>query len=169
MRNRPLSLAPTLALAIGLFFSPVLCKAQAVCPWMNQATASGLVGAPLGAPILSGASPSIACTYRAQDKGDVTTLEISVIQMNDPATQYAPYRAKCRPPGVALTAIGNEAILCRADESSQTHAERVVGRVRDRAFIVTLSTNARSKPPFNRATIEDQAKAVAEQVAGFLF
>jgi hypothetical protein len=169
MRNRPLSLAPGLALAIGLLLSPVLCTAQAVCPWMNQATASGLVGAPLGAPVLSGSAPSIACTYRAQEKGEATTLEISVVQMSDPATQYAPHRARCRPPGVALTAIGNEAILCRADKSPQTYAERVVGRVRDRAFIVTVSINARSKPPFNRATMEDQAKAVAEQVAGFLF
>jgi hypothetical protein len=159
-----------LALAVGLLCSPVLCKAQAaVCPWMNQATASGLTGVALNAPVLTGASPSIACTYRAQEKGEVTTLEISVIQMSDPATQYATYRAKCRPPGVPLTAIGNEALLCRADRSPQSHAERVVGRVRNRAFIITLSTNVRFKPPFGRDTMEDRTKAVAEQVAGFLF
>jgi hypothetical protein len=45
----------------------------------------------------------------------------------------------------------------------------VVGRVRDRAYIITVSTSARFKPPFNRDTMESQARAVAEQVAGILF
>jgi hypothetical protein len=167
--NRPIPRLSILTFPVLLLWFSALCKAQSVCPWLNEATASGLVGKPMSAPVISGSASNVTCTFDGQKGGNVAKLSISVIQMNDPATEYARFQQKCRLPGAALPAIGNEAILCRADVSPQTHAERVVGRVRDRAFIVTVSNNARFKPPFSRGTIEGQAKAVAEQVAGILF
>lgn len=167
MRN--LRISRTLpALAAVLLSCPVACTAQAICPWINQATASGLVGKPMNAPVLSGSSPSIGCIFHAQKKSDLTALTISVVQMSDTTKDYAPFKAKCRMPGAPLAGVGNEAILCGADVAG-THAERVVGRVRDRAFVVTVRSSQRFKPPFSRAAIEDQAKAAAGQVAGILF
>jgi hypothetical protein len=167
--NRPISPSPLLALAILLLSPADLCKAQPVCPWLNQATASGLMGRPMSAPVIRGSAPNLTCTSQGLKNGEIATLSISVIQMTDPVTEYARLASKCGLADAALAGIGNEAILCRADPSPQTHAERVIGRVRDRALIVTASTNARFKPPFSRGTIEEQAKAVAEQVAGTLF
>jgi hypothetical protein len=62
---------------------------------------------------------------------------------------------------VPLKAIGNEALACSDD-----HAELVVGRVRDRAFLVRLGTNDHSTQP---SALREKARRVAEQVAGILF
>jgi hypothetical protein len=49
---------------------------------------------------------------------------------------------------------------------SDDNAERVVGRVRDRAFVVRISTNDRSA---QSGALREKARKVAEQVAGILF
>jgi hypothetical protein len=54
---------------------------------------------------------------------------------------------------VPLKAIGSEALACRGEAG-----EQVVGRVRDRAFLVRITTNDREK-----------VRKVAEMVAGSMF
>jgi len=54
---------------------------------------------------------------------------------------------------VPLKAIGTEALACRGETG-----EQVVGRVRDRAFLVRITTNDREK-----------VRKVAEMVAGSMF
>jgi len=54
---------------------------------------------------------------------------------------------------VPLKAIGSEALACRGEAG-----EQVVGRVRDRAFLVRITANDREK-----------VRKVAEMVAGSMF
>jgi hypothetical protein len=158
-----------LALTSLIISIPLACKAESICPWLNQATASGLVGKEMNQPEVSGVPPNTTCAFHSQKGGEITDLAIQVIQMNDFQKEYGAYKGKCGVDKSALRAIGNEADMCPVDTLPGTRGERVIGRVRDRAYIITVSTSGRFKPSFNRDTMESQARAVAEQVAGILF
>jgi hypothetical protein len=67
---------------------------------------------------------------------------------------------------VPLKAIGNEVFACTAELDERHLAEQVIGRVRNRVFLVRISTNERSLQP---GVLRDKARKVAEQVAGILF
>lgn len=157
-------------LSILLFIlAAMACRGQTICPWMNQATASGLIATPMDAPQMQGTFPNITCVYTSTPAAEITTLTIQVAQMAKVSSEFSGYMAKCSGGKVLLKAIGNEAEMCPVDGLPRTRAEIVVGRVRDRAFVVTLSRTGRLKAPIQRDTMESQTHAVAEQIAGFLF
>jgi hypothetical protein len=85
--------------------------------------------------------------------------------MKDPSREFASYTAKCGRNATPLRAIGNEALLCSLRSKNQ-FSEQVVSRVRERAFLVRVSSNS-SGP--ERAELLDKSQKIAEQVAGFLF
>jgi hypothetical protein len=76
--------------------------------------------------------------------------------MPSPATDFPSYLARCHSPSEPLKAIGNKAVAC-SDEG----AEQVIGRVRNRAFIIRIKTPGRD--------LREKSRKVAEQVAGILF
>lgn len=91
------------------------------CPWLNQATAAGVLG---------GAVRQVGCTFI---RG---ALELRI----EAAKDFEAYAATCRSVAVPLKGIGSEAIACRGEAG-----EQVVGRVRDRAFVARITTNDREK------------------------
>jgi hypothetical protein len=104
------------------------------CPWLNQATAAGVLGGPVR---------QIGCTFT---RG---SLELRI----EAARDFESYAATCRSEAVPLKAIGTAAIACRSEAG-----EQVVGKVRDRAFLVRITTDDREK-----------VRKVAEMVAGSMF
>lgn len=74
--------------------------------------------------------------------------------------------AQCASPAEQLSAIGNEARACAYQGKPGWIAEQVVGRVRDQAFLVRISTKDQSAAP---KVLREKARKVAEQVAGILF
>ena len=110
---------------VALFFS---------CPWLNQATAAGVLGGPV---------TQAGCSFT---RG---SLELRIEAGRD----FEWYAAGCRAEVVHLKAIGTEALACRGEAG-----EQVVARVRDRAFLVRITTNDREK-----------VRKVAEMVAGSMF
>jgi hypothetical protein len=95
-----------------------------------------------------------------------TVLRIEVETMTEPPASFASYAAQCGPHAAQLKAIGNEAVACGTDGKKRQVSEQVVSRVRDRVFLVRITTNSDLS---DRATLRERAKRVAEQVAGFLF
>lgn len=95
------------------------------------------------------------CEFARQGNFASATLRIEVSMMHAPATEFGGFLAKCGPDAKPLKATGNEAVSC----SMPHNAARIVGRVRDQAFIITLSP----------AEKEDSIKKAAEIVAGNLF
>jgi hypothetical protein len=85
--------------------------------------------------------------------------------MKDPTREFASYSAKCGRNATPLRAIGNEALLCSLHTKNQ-FSEQVVSRVRERAFLVRVSSNAADP---QRTELLDESQKIAEQVAGFLF
>jgi hypothetical protein len=89
--------------------------------------------------------------------------------MTDIPKQFPTYLAQCPPKSAPLRAIGNEAVMCSLQGKGDQYAEIVVGRVRDQAFVVSVSSSVQNDPSMTRETRRERANLVAEQVAGILF
>jgi hypothetical protein len=145
-----------------LLFLPSIAAAAENCPWLNAATAGGVLDGPVAMTVTRAKTgDDAACAFIRRDGSRVFELRIEVETMLSPAKDFASYAARCHAAAVPLKAVGNEAMACSDD-----NAERVVGRVRDRAFVVRISTNDRSA---QSGALREKARKVAEQVAGILF
>jgi hypothetical protein len=128
---------------------------------MNAATAHGLLGGDVSAKFLPDTNSKDAgnCEFaRTSDARIKLRIEVTVLQW--PAAQFGAFVAKCGSSGNPLKAIGNEAVGCTSGRE-----QRVIARVRDRVFVITLL-------PSETATADAARQAVrkaAEMVAGNLF
>lgn len=160
MRNAGLLLLVALAL-------PVISSAEEACPWMNAATAGGLLD---GAVTLKVTHPGkdkddVNCEFTRQGGSLTYSLRIEVQTMSAPREYFPKYAAQCRARGTPLNAIGNEAFACGRARRGQI-SEEVVSRVRDRAFRILIATN---DPAAAQGAFREKAASAAEQVAGNLF
>jgi hypothetical protein len=155
-------------LILALAFStPALCQTTDNCPWLNAATAAGaLKGSVTFTVTRSGPDNADAtCEFTHQEGAALTSLRIQVDTMKNPAREFASYSAKCGQNATPLRAIGNEALVCNLRAKNQS-SEQVVSRVRERAFIVRMSSNL---APTGESDLRERTQKIAEQVAGFLF
>lgn len=183
-------------LLIAFFSFPLLCRAEENCLWMNAATAGGILGGAATvsvshahppqpnihpANVKSGAGPMSAnpsgASYGANTVDDsdcafhrqppiAGELRIKVRTMSEPAKAFQAYTARCGARGTPLKAIGNEAMVCDLNKKSSRLSEQVVGRVRDRLFVIDLSTE---DPTITQSVLREKALITAEIVAGNLF
>jgi hypothetical protein len=153
-----------LALALSM---PAVCQTSENCPWLNAATAAGaLKGSVTFTVTRSGADNADAtCEFTHQEGAALTSLRIEVDTMKNPSREFASYSAKCSQNGTPLRAIGNEALICSLHGKNQ-FSEQVVSRVRERAFLVRISSNL---APSAGSDLREKTQKIAEQVAGFLF
>ncbi|MGA7926051.1 MAG: hypothetical protein WCA20_08650 [Candidatus Sulfotelmatobacter sp.] len=159
-----------LLLLLGLaMFMPAVCHAQAMCPWINVATVRGIVGGAVTATVKISEHGFGICNFSGQQRAAVHELRISVNFMTDVPKQFPIYLAQCPPKSTPLPAIGNEAVMCSIQGKGEEYAEIVVGRVRDRAFVVSVSSSIQNDPSMTQETRRERASLVAEQVAGILF
>ncbi len=134
-----------------VFLIAVTCRGEDVCPWLNNATAAGVLGGQV--------------TLRKIADVCIFTSTFSQLGI-DVHTASLPYKLVCGPNSTPLKAIGNEAIACSPEEKNGKISEQVAGRVRDRAFVVRITSTDRSIP---RSAFREKVRSVAEQVAGALF
>lgn len=106
------------------------------------------------------------CSFVRQSGSTGGELHIDVRTMNEPAKEFASFTARCGTNGTPLKAVGNEAIACSLNDKSGRLFQQVVGRVRDRAFVIRLSIK---DPLITPDAVREKARKVAEQVAGNLF
>jgi hypothetical protein len=183
-------------LLMVFFSFPVLCRAEESCLWLNAATAGGVLGGAVTATVSPAnahtpkvqtanakssagplsADPEVAgYAGNGMDDSDCTflrqppiagALRIQVRTLSTPAKEFASYKARCSPHAVPLQAIGNEAFACDLKEKSGRLSEQVVGRVRERAFVIRLRIDDAS---ISQSLLREKAQKVAEIVAGNLF
>lgn len=135
-----------LVLLLGAFAG----RAEEACPWINAATAAGV----LGGTVTSNNDGS-TCLFTHSSSQLVVKVQ----------TASLPYKLNCEPNPTSLKAIGNEAVACSNEGSNNVQKiEQVAGRVRDRVFLVKLLSN-----DIPRASLREKARSVAELVAGNLF
>lgn len=121
---------------------------------MNAATAGGFLGGEASGKFSANASSKDAGICEFARTSGSGTLRIEVEIMKSPA-EFPSYLRKCGSDAKPLKAIGNEAAVCTAERG-----QRVIGRVRDQAFVINLIAP--------NATV-DTAKRAAEIVSGNLF
>ncbi len=158
---------PWIAL-LGILFASHLSMAENVCPWMNKATASGALGGSATLELNPTADGGQLCTFQYQKDSVTHSLQIFVRPLKDQNQEMHSYQSRCTSPPVDLKGIGNEAVQCGAD-TTKDRGEQVIGRVRDQAFIVTISSSLVGDPSMTREQLQGKARDIAEQVAGSLF
>jgi hypothetical protein len=156
-----------------MFFELLLlsasCKAQAHCAWLNDATAAGFLNGPVTLDLETAPDDQSICVFtNLKTAKDYSTLRIMVQPLKDVDNAVASHKALCTSTPVALKAIGNEAVSCSADVG-YSRGEQVIGRVRDRLFIVTVSSTVAQDPSATRQLLQEKTRTLAEQIAGALF
>lgn len=148
-----------LVLAICL---PAVNAAEPTCPWLNAATAGGVLEGPVHAAVTKNGEDA-TCEFARQSSPE--KLRIEVVTMGASRSELAAYKAQCVAPVAALKSIGTDAVSCGIETKNGEAAEQVAGRVRKQAFLVRVSAGA----AFSRDMLREKAIKVAEQVAGNLF
>jgi hypothetical protein len=152
-----------------LFFCmPAFCDTTEVCPWLNAATAGGFLGGRVTSNVTHPGPNKYdaTCEFVRHEGPLIASLRIEVETMKDPPHDFVSYNSRCGTDATPLRAIGNEALVCSLQGKKKQISEQVVSRVRERAFVVRVSSNANPPVP---STLREQARRAAEQVAGMLF
>jgi hypothetical protein len=159
---------------LAIFFTaPSTSLAQAVCPWMNAATAGGFLGGDVATAVTGVNDNDDATCEFTRSAGSGSMLRIAVHTMANAKQEFPGYLTVCTSSGVALKGIGNEAVRCLPSSGASKGSELIVGRVRDRVFVITIKAEWIGRPPTSltktRNPISDDSENVAEMVAGSLF
>lgn len=141
---------------------PVLSFAQETCPWLDTATAAGILGGAVSTAVMDSKANSdeTTCTFIREEDAARQQILIRVRRITGGKTL-----SRCRSE-VPLRGIGNEAFACESKRRGKALAEQIVGRVRDRAFLVQASARGSSIKP---EVLRGQAQRAAGQVSGNLF
>jgi hypothetical protein len=143
--------------------------AEARCPWLNAATAGWLLGGEVQVsvtpPTLQGA---VACDFTSGQAPTSSTLHIAVHTMDVPSRDFASLVAECAGTRLPLRAIGTGAVQCVATPGTSAGEEKIIVRVRERAFVLVVH-RGRDTSPAPKDSLHDETRNIAEQVAGSLF
>jgi hypothetical protein len=141
------------------------------CPWLNEATASGILGgSSVGVFKPEAKGQAAVCEFTFKGSDAQRTLRIIVeTSVATPHARLTAVEHTCAVSSSPLDAIGNEAIVCLARPRGRERSEFVAGRVRDQVFSITLTTDRRDDPSFTAETMRMHIAVAAEQVSGNLF
>jgi hypothetical protein len=148
---------------------PTMSCAQTKCPWLTEPTARGVLGGPVKATVTLTEKHDGVCEFSRQEGPVVLELRISVEIMTDIPKQFPGYLAQCPANSQPVKAIGNEAVSCSLQDRSDKYVEKIVSRVREQAFVVTLNCGGPNDAGMTAQVRSEKAHLVAEQVAGILF
>ncbi len=153
---------------VTVFCLPAIGAGGESCPWMNAATAGGALGAAVKTSVRhpNANKDDASCDFIGKRGGLVYGLQIEVVTMAEAGRKFASYAARCGSEATPLTAIGNEALSCSHDDENGHRTAQVVGRVRNRAFVIRMGTTDSS---MTLQSLRETVRAAAEQVAGNLF
>jgi hypothetical protein len=140
------------------------------CAWINEATASGLLGGDaVGEVSAPDPAQPIVCTFTQMSAGVKRILRVTVEIAPNPQARLQALEQSCGAERVPLKAIGNEAQDCGEDDRKAGMGESVVGRVRDQVFTISITSSLKKDPLFARDALKSKIYTAAEQVAGNLF
>lgn len=160
---------PWLAFAVCMALSPAACHAANSCPWVNDATAFGALSADASPAAEQSQVTASTCIFTYREQSESLELRITVEQKEDAAQAFSMKKAQCGSDMKSLPSLGNEAILCAANEADHICAEQIIGRVRDQIFTVILTANVEGGQATPREAFKQSVRTIAEQVSGNLF
>lgn len=140
------------------------------CPWLNEATAGGLLGGDaLGAFTKAAVGRPAACLFTSDTQSSLRTLRITVETVSSPHSLVVAEKKSCGADGTPLHAVGNEAFACPTYDHKGMFGQRAVGRVRNMFFTITIATSLRADPVLTHDALSEKIRTAAEQVANNLF
>lgn len=154
------------ALLLLLLSAGGVTRATAQCPWINTATAGGLLGVRGDLHAIASMVTGNSCSFEADGSRGMERLLIHVSVLQQSSQLVRLYEKGCSSAPVWLSGIGNEAFACGVRSHAQ-YTERVAGRVRDQIFEIEFvrrvaGVNAEKK-------LQALAASAAGQVAGNLY
>jgi hypothetical protein len=155
-------------LLVCLLLLPACCKAEGNCRWLNEATAAGVLNGPVSMEVKDMGDMGGTCTFGLRSEPKALGLQIVVRKIGEMEKGITGYGSHCVDSSISLQAIGNEATACAVNIGG-SRGEQVVGRVRDRVFIISIDAAMSPNPSENSKLLQQKAESVAEQVAGSLF
>jgi len=156
--------------AVCIIGVPTKACAANTCAWINEATVSGLLGGDaVGEVATAEAGKQTVCTFTQKGADVRRTLQVTVEISTDPHARMDAVARICGADVAPLTAIGNEALVCAANDRTVGSGERVVGRVRDQVFTITIASTLKDDRLLSRKELRSRIYTAAEQVAGNLF
>ena len=170
MAARTLNIFRCIALLAVVLAGSTVAHAANDCPWLNEATASGILGGDATGVYAPGIpAKASVCTFTETEAGETRQLIISVEVAATPHDRVMELVHACDVQSVPLASIGNEAMRCSAAKPGKVHGERIIGRVRDQVFIVAITTTATQDPVLDAHELAMRSMTAAEQVSGNLF
>jgi len=158
------------AWAVAVLSMPSAAAAANLCPWLNEATASGLLGAnAVGAYSEAAGGQPAVCTFTAAQERGERTLKIEVETAANAHERLEDVLKSCGSGASLVKAIGNEAQRCEGSGGKGSTSEFLAGRVRDQVFSITLGTTLRKDPVLSEEMMRAEIVTAAEQVSGNLF
>ena len=151
-----------------LLFLCATCGAETHCPWLNEATAAGILNGPVTLEMKKSAETGEVCTFQYLRGTATWSLQIVVRDSGHSREGAKRYESHCISSLVPLRGIGNEAASCAIDTRNY-RGEQVIGRVRDLLFIVGIRAGRGHTPPVKSEILREKAESVSESVAGNLF
>jgi hypothetical protein len=147
---------------------PGLVGAQESCVWFNAATAAGILGGVVRSAVThtNTGTDDASCYFVRQYGSVIHALRIEVQTIRVGENEVASYAPRCTSSATPLRSISNEAFVCSVSGNAGQRSEQVVGRVRNRVFIIRVSLTDDSA---TSRSVREKAEKVAEQVAGNLF
>ena len=140
------------------------------CPWLNVATATGVLRTSERSPVaILAEGGTAACDFTYHDAIASRELKITVEEVKDAQQAMTEYKARCGSGVTSLRGIGNEAVTCAVESKGKSYGQQVIGIVRDQIFTVTLTTSAKKDPAMQRDARDEKSRNISEQVAGALF
>ena len=157
------------ALIAAAMIFPQAGRAQnKTCTWLNEATASGVIGGAVTMDVQNTADGGGTCVFRSHNRNAVHTLQIDVLISKDARQEMISSESKCTSPAVPIRGVGNEAVSCTANAHSLM-GEQIISYVRDQAFVLRISTTDEHDLLLTRDYLQLNTRNIAEQVAGSLF
>ena len=153
-----------------LLLIPALCRGEN-CAWLNAATAGGVLGGQVTSTVVHTTPQDTTCEFTRSQGAAIFSLQIAVHTMAAFDKEFPAYLGLCGTSAIPLRAIGNEAVECTRHDGHDLVSELVVGRVRDRAFILkwSMPKSSQGAGAQSQDEIRETIRNVAEQVAGSLF
>jgi len=157
---------PLWLVVCGLMLAATTVARAENCPWLNAATAEGILGGSVTMSVTHPSATAVSCDFSRNGSGAVASLRIDVTTPVDAIASFAKAAAQCGAAPRKLTGVGNEAVGCTLPESTSM-TEQTVGRVRERIFV--LRWTHLSNASLSAEARLDAIQGVAEAVAGSMF
>jgi hypothetical protein len=159
-----------LAVALCILCIPNSAHASNNCPWINEATVSGLLDGPaVGAFNQGSAGQPATCNFVFKTASGSRIFTINVETTQDAHARVMSIAKGCKEPQEVLPSIGNEAYICTTAHGKEAVAELVVGRVRDQVFTILISTTGKGDQLLSTQDLKSRISIASEQVSGNLF